>query len=101
MFRHLQEEPQVERRQASAPAAEGRRKPTLPWRAPHPLVRTVSPASVGVPLPSLFFFSSFFVGWAKRSAAHADQRSGESQRVGTARARLSPPYEAHPSLFDN
>ena len=28
-------EPSVERRQASAPAAEGRRKPALPWRAPH------------------------------------------------------------------
>ena len=31
----------VERRQASAPAAEGRRKPISSWRAPHPLVRTV------------------------------------------------------------
>ncbi len=61
MFRHLQEEPSVERRQASAPAAEGRRKPISPWRAPHPLVRTVSPASVGVPLPSLFFRSVLLI----------------------------------------
>ncbi len=48
----------MERRQASAPAAEGRRKPISPWRAPHPLVRTVSSASAGVPLPS--FFLPFF-----------------------------------------
>jgi len=47
----------VERRQASAPAAEGRRKPPYPWREPHPLVRIMDYASAGVPLPSSFVAS--------------------------------------------
>jgi hypothetical protein len=72
MFRHPQEEPSVERRQASAPAAEGRRKPTSPWRAPHPLVRSVSPASVGVPLPSFFFSLFFLCSSLPGSEAHPD-----------------------------
>ena len=40
---------------------------------------------------SFAFFFSCLVGWAKRSAAHADQRSGESQRVGTALRALAHP----------
>jgi hypothetical protein len=45
----------VERRQASAPEAEGRRKPHLPWRALcAACVQVVDYASAGVPLP--FFY---------------------------------------------
>ena len=114
----------VERRQASAPAAEGRRKPHSPWRAPHPLVRTV-PTCVCRRSASFFFFRSCFVGWAKPTgrrkappddrlrAAHADRRSGDSPRVGTALRALAhptklflpPPFSPRgsirPSLFDN
>jgi hypothetical protein len=47
----------VERRQASAPASGGRRKPHSPWRVPHAAcVRAKDNASAGVPL-SLFLFS--------------------------------------------
>ena len=43
----------VERRQASAPEAEGRRKPPSPWRALcAACVQVVDYASAGVPLPS-------------------------------------------------
>ena len=69
-------EPSVERRQASAPAAEGRRKPIQPWRAPHPPVRTVSSASVGVPLPSLFSSS------CPAKAGKGDHPKGGGRGVG-------------------
>ncbi|MGB6891315.1 MAG: hypothetical protein WBE25_07525, partial [Xanthobacteraceae bacterium] len=53
----------VERRQASAPEAEGRRKPPSPWRALcAACVQVVNYASAGVPLPY------FFVAWVERPA---------------------------------
>ncbi len=50
--RSLPQVPLVERRQASAPEAEGRRKPPSPWRALcAACVQVVDYASAGVPLP--------------------------------------------------
>jgi hypothetical protein len=45
-----------------------------PWRAPHPLVRTVRSASVGVPLPSFFFRPFFF--------RHCEEQSDEAIQCG-------------------
>jgi hypothetical protein len=57
----------VERRQASAPEAEGRRKPPSPWRAPHAVcVRALQCASAGVPLPFILF------------VRHCEERSDEA-----------------------
>jgi hypothetical protein len=98
--------PSVERRQASAPAAEGRRKPIQPWRAPHPLVRTVKSASVGVPLPSFSFVVSISVGWVERSETHRSMRKGDGFRCAQPILRFHvslPAYRgrsAHASLFD-
>jgi hypothetical protein len=60
----------VERRQASAPEAEGRRKPPFPWRALcAACVQVVDYASAGVPFP--FFYLFVIASEAKQSSPAA------------------------------
>jgi hypothetical protein len=73
----------VERRQASAPAAEGRRKPALSWREPHPLVRTMKHC-VCRRSASLFFISfvlPFSVIAGLNPAIHAEAKIDRTYRL--------------------
>jgi hypothetical protein len=53
----------VERRQASAPASGGRRKPLFPWREPHPLGAVVGEQR----LPAFYFPFLSSVTWVEQS----------------------------------
>jgi hypothetical protein len=80
----------VERRQASAPEAEGRRKPPSPWRALcAACVQVVDYASAGVPLP----FFLFFVGWVERSETHRGVKKDDGFRY-----RSTHPTDPYPDI---
>jgi hypothetical protein len=75
----------VERRQASAPEAEGRRKPPSPWRALcAACVQVVDHASAGVPFPF------FCLPEANRKASFV-ARMSEAKSGNNIKARRSYP----------
>ena len=57
----------VERRQASAPASGGRRKPLTPWRDPHPL----GAGGSTLRLPAFRFLISFVIASAAKQSSRS------------------------------